>query len=119
MPPILVVFAEGQEDIAIKISDKGGGIPRSGVTRLWTYTFTTAGQTSEKLDQIGQGQQTGPPVMAGFAHGLPLSRCETRREHNRYGGALPMNGHFHILGQCILTLRCLASIVCAPQHRKM
>ena len=86
MPPISVVFAEGQEDIAIKISDKGGGIPRSGVTRLWTYTFTTAGQTSEKLDQIGQGQQTGPPVMAGFAHGLPLSRCETRREHNRYGG---------------------------------
>ncbi len=38
--------------MAIKISDKGGGIPRSGMERLWTYTFTTAGKTKEKLNQI-------------------------------------------------------------------
>eukprot|EP00960_Hanusia_phi_P067455 766636-Hanusia_phi.AAC.4 len=52
MEPITVVFAEGSEDIAIKISDKGGGIPRSGMDRLWTYTFTTAGNTLEKLQQL-------------------------------------------------------------------
>lgn len=38
MPPVEVVFAEGKEDIAIKISDKGGGIPRSGMDRLWSYS---------------------------------------------------------------------------------
>jgi pyruvate dehydrogenase kinase 2/3/4 len=27
-PPIRVVVVEGQEDITIKISDEGGGIPR-------------------------------------------------------------------------------------------
>jgi DNA gyrase/topoisomerase IV subunit B len=30
-PPIKMVFAEGKEDITIKISDEGGGIPRSGM----------------------------------------------------------------------------------------
>ena len=30
-PEIRVVVAEGLEDITIKISDEGGGIPRSGV----------------------------------------------------------------------------------------
>jgi pyruvate dehydrogenase kinase 2/3/4 len=35
-----VVFAEGLEDIAIKISDKGGGIPRSGMERLWSYSVS-------------------------------------------------------------------------------
>ena len=31
LPPISVIFSEGAEDVAIKISDKGGGIPRSGL----------------------------------------------------------------------------------------
>ncbi len=30
-PPIKVVVVEGKEDITIKISDEGGGIPRSAV----------------------------------------------------------------------------------------
>jgi pyruvate dehydrogenase kinase 2/3/4 len=30
-PAIKMVFAEGKEDITIKISDEGGGIPRSGM----------------------------------------------------------------------------------------
>jgi len=91
-PPISVVFAEGEEDIAIKISDKGGGIPRSGVHRLWTYTFTTAGNTAEKLAEVGQEGRGGTPVMAGFAHGLPLSRIHARA----FGGDLhvmSMQGH--------------------------
>ncbi|EKX54366.1 hypothetical protein GUITHDRAFT_63563 [Guillardia theta CCMP2712] len=89
MEPITVVFAEGSEDIAIKISDKGGGIPRSGMDRLWTYTFTTAGNTLEKLQQLNT---PGRPIMAGFAHGLPLSRIHARA----FGGDLhvmSMQGH--------------------------
>ncbi|EKX50340.1 hypothetical protein GUITHDRAFT_104150 [Guillardia theta CCMP2712] len=89
LPPVSVVFAEGDEDIAIKISDKGGGISRSGMERLWTYSFTTAGKTREKLHQL---EHDDKPVMAGFAHGLPLSRIHARA----FGGDLQvmsMQGH--------------------------
>ena len=91
MEPISVVFADGTEDVAIKISDKGGGIARRGMERLWTYTFTTAGNTGEKLAQIQSGAGGGP-IMAGFAHGLPLSRIHARA----FGGDLhvmSMQGH--------------------------
>lgn len=36
-PPIKLVIAHGKEDITIKISDEGGGIPRSGIPLVWTY----------------------------------------------------------------------------------
>jgi pyruvate dehydrogenase kinase 2/3/4 len=36
-PPVKVIVAQGKEDITIKISDEGGGIPRSAVPLVWTY----------------------------------------------------------------------------------
>ncbi|POW10708.1 hypothetical protein PSTT_05861 [Puccinia striiformis] len=39
-PPIKVIVAQGAEDITIKISDEGGGIPRSAVGLVWTYMYT-------------------------------------------------------------------------------
>jgi pyruvate dehydrogenase kinase 2/3/4 len=36
-PPIKVIVVEGKEDITIKISDEGGGIPRSAIPLIWTY----------------------------------------------------------------------------------
>lgn len=36
-PPIKVVVVEGKEDLTIKISDEGGGIPRSAVSLLRLY----------------------------------------------------------------------------------
>lgn len=41
-PPIKVIVVEGKEDITIKVSDEGGGIPRSEVPLAWTYMYTTA-----------------------------------------------------------------------------
>ena len=38
-PPVKVIVAEGNEDITIKISDEGGGIPRSAVPLVWTFMF--------------------------------------------------------------------------------
>jgi uncharacterized membrane protein YgcG len=34
-PPVRVVVAEGDEDVTIKVSDEGGGIPRSGLGAIW------------------------------------------------------------------------------------
>lgn len=70
-PPIKLVVAQGQEDITIKISDEGGGIPRSALPMVWTYMYTTAGKPS--LDPNFAGPDFKAP-MAGFGYGLPLSR---------------------------------------------
>jgi pyruvate dehydrogenase kinase 2/3/4 len=59
--------------------------------RLWTYTFTTAGNTKDKLNQLNSHGGTRQ-IMAGFAHGLPLSRIHARA----FGGDLhvmSMQGH--------------------------
>ena len=44
MPPVKIVIAddEDNEDVAIKISDEGGGIKRSNMDNVWSYLFTTA-----------------------------------------------------------------------------
>jgi pyruvate dehydrogenase kinase 2/3/4 len=38
-PPIKVVIADGSdnEDVIVKVSDEGGGIPRSNMKRIWSY----------------------------------------------------------------------------------
>eukprot|EP00656_Telonema_subtile_P046320 TRINITY_DN5271_c0_g1_i5.p1 TRINITY_DN5271_c0_g1~~TRINITY_DN5271_c0_g1_i5.p1 ORF type:complete len:321 (-),score=67.38 TRINITY_DN5271_c0_g1_i5:19-981(-) len=41
LPPITVVLAEGDQDVSIKVTDRGGGIARDGMNRLWSYTYTT------------------------------------------------------------------------------
>lgn len=37
-----MIIAQGGEDVTIKVSDEGGGIPRSGLHRIWTYMYSTA-----------------------------------------------------------------------------
>jgi hypothetical protein len=41
-PPIKVVIADGSdnEDVIVKVSDEGGGIPRSNMKRIWSYVST-------------------------------------------------------------------------------
>lgn len=73
-PPIRVVVADGIEDVTIKISDEGGGIPRSGLPKIWTYLYSTA-KNPVVLDR--QDHEL-PNVMAGYGYGLPISRLYAR-----------------------------------------
>lgn len=82
-PTIKVVVVEGKEDITIKISDEGGGIPRSEVGLVWTYMYTTA--QSEDLDPDFNASDFKAP-MAGFGYGLPLARLYARY----FGGDLKL-----------------------------
>lgn len=78
-PPIRIVVAEGGEDITIKVSDEGGGIPRSGLPKIWTYLYTTA--EAPVFDNSGGGVTDavdGPAVLAGYGYGLPVSRLYAR-----------------------------------------
>lgn len=81
-PPIKVVIADGaeNEDVVIKVSDEGGGIPRSNVQKIWSYLFTTA-DPSIQASMVGGPQDvdhgTESPL-AGLGYGLPISRSYAR-----------------------------------------
>ena len=62
-PSIKIVVVEGKEDITLKISDEGGGIPRSAMEFIWTYMYTTM-EASALEDPNGPSDFTAP--MAGF-----------------------------------------------------
>ncbi|CAN6669821.1 hypothetical protein TRVA0_042S00474 [Trichomonascus vanleenenianus] len=83
-PPIKVIVAEGQEDITIKISDEGGGIPRREVPFVWTYMYTTVKDTPLMDPDMSRNDFKAP--MAGFGYGLPISRLYARY----FGGDLKL-----------------------------
>jgi len=74
-PPIRLVVAEGGEDVTIKVSDEGGGIPRSGMPKIWTYLYSTA-KSPVEMDTVEAAE--GPVVLAGYGYGLPISRLYAR-----------------------------------------
>lgn len=47
VPPVKVTIVKGKEDISVKISDIGGGIPRSQSDQLFKYMYSTAPQPSK------------------------------------------------------------------------
>ncbi|CAI5746676.1 unnamed protein product [Peronospora destructor] len=79
MPPIKIVIADGEdnEDVSIKVSDEGGGIPRSSVSRIWSYLYTTA--DSEAFERLeAPNDFGGDSPLAGLGYGLPISRLFAR-----------------------------------------
>jgi len=70
-PPIETLVINGKEDITIRISDKGGGIPRRDMELLFNYMYSTAPQAP-----VAQSHEQVP--LAGYGYGLPLSRLYAR-----------------------------------------
>ncbi|KAL7266221.1 [Pyruvate dehydrogenase (acetyl-transferring)] kinase isozyme 2 [Rhizina undulata] len=83
-PPVKLIVAEGKEDITIKISDEGGGIPRSAIPLVWTYMYTTVDITPSLDPDFNKSDFKAP--MAGFGYGLPISRLYARY----FGGDLKL-----------------------------
>uniref|UniRef100_A0A671TWN5 Protein-serine/threonine kinase n=1 Tax=Sparus aurata TaxID=8175 RepID=A0A671TWN5_SPAAU len=70
LPPIKVMIALGGEDLSIKMSDRGGGVPFRKTERLFSYMYSTAPRPSF-------GDKHRAPL-AGFGYGLPISRLYAR-----------------------------------------
>ncbi|XP_061612818.1 pyruvate dehydrogenase (acetyl-transferring) kinase isozyme 2, mitochondrial isoform X2 [Phyllopteryx taeniolatus] len=66
LPPIQVLVSLGGEDVSIKVSDRGGGVPFRRNDNLFSYMYSTA-----PAPQIGEHAR---PPLAGFGYGLPISR---------------------------------------------
>lgn len=73
-PKIKVLITKGNHDLTIRMSDEGGGIPRSQIDQLFNYMYTTA-PTPPK-----PGVSTIPPL-AGYGYGLPISRLYAKYFH--------------------------------------
>ncbi|KAK7264786.1 hypothetical protein RJT34_32396 [Clitoria ternatea] len=74
-PPVRIIVADGIEDVTIKVSDEGGGIPRSGLPKMFTYLYSTA--TSPLGDHCDLGTADNA-TMAGYGYGLPICRLYAR-----------------------------------------
>ncbi|KAK9934128.1 hypothetical protein M0R45_021284 [Rubus argutus] len=74
-PPIRIIVADGIEDVTIKVSDEGGGIPRSGLPKIFTYLYSTASNHVDEQTDLGTGDSV---TMAGYGYGLPISRLYAR-----------------------------------------
>ncbi|XP_030056598.1 pyruvate dehydrogenase kinase, isozyme 4 [Microcaecilia unicolor] len=67
LPPIEVNVVLGNEDLTIKVSDRGGGVPLRKIERLFSYMYSTA-----PTPVIEDNSRNAP--LAGFGYGLPISR---------------------------------------------
>lgn len=80
-PPIKVIIADGNdnEDVVIKVSDEGGGIPRSNMKKIWSYLFSTADPSiQEEMVGENEGDHSTDSPLAGLGYGLPISRSYCR-----------------------------------------
>lgn len=82
LPPVYVTICNNDEDFIIKVSDRGGGIPKDKIAKVMTYSFSTAEESNEQLmesDIFGNflevmNKSTNGP-MHGYGFGLPTTRA--------------------------------------------
>ena len=111
--PVRVIITKGEEDVTIKIADRGGGIPRSSMSRIWKFGHSHSDEDEFQTD-FGTVEGSGARIR-GF--GLPLARIYARY----FGGELNLKSlegygvdaylHLPRLGSCCenLPLRVRAS----------
>ena len=83
MTPVRVVIVKGAAEVTIKVSDQGGGIPRSTMSRIFKFTHSTSRQDYEGNTDFGT-VEAGIKHLPGF--GLPLARIYARY----FGGELTL-----------------------------
>ncbi|CAG8504611.1 10561_t:CDS:2 [Paraglomus occultum] len=87
LPPISILIAQGAQDITIKISDHGGGMPMSVVDDAWSY-FVYDDESQSEADV----ERSERPFDCGVGASLPFARVTARY----FGGDLSfvsMEGH--------------------------
>ena len=104
--PVRAIFAYGRDEVSIKVSDEGGGLPRSEVQTAWSY-YTSGTHSHSARPRHAQVDFHEPRELLQTAGvGLPLARLHARY----YGGDVVLKSmegfgtdvyvFLHRLGQC-------------------
>jgi pyruvate dehydrogenase kinase 2/3/4 len=80
--PIRVIITKGEEDVTVKVADRGGGIPRSWMDHVWKFGHSHHSDEGESRAEFGTSEGAGGARIRGF--GLPLARIYARY----FGGEL-------------------------------
>lgn len=75
LPPVQIVVCQGHEDLTIKVSDEGGGVPRSHWKHLGRYGYTTSPSYPPKESR---GYQSFQEHFSGGGYGLPIAQLFAR-----------------------------------------
>ncbi|KAJ2856148.1 [Pyruvate dehydrogenase (acetyl-transferring)] kinase isozyme 2, partial [Coemansia asiatica] len=93
LPVVRLVMASGDEDVAFKVSDEGGGIPLSQVDAIWSYLKTTSDPASVAssakngaLSSVTFMNRASDMPLFGVGDGLPMTRQIARY----FGGDLDL-----------------------------
>ena len=91
LPPVRIVVACGENEMAIKVADEGGGIARSRLAEVWSYRGARlAGGFGLAARSDADELVRSPEASVGL--GLPLARLHCKF----FGGSLhltPMEGY--------------------------
>ena len=101
-PPIEVTICEAQEHVIIRISDRGGGIPRDELPYLWS--FSKGPQSQKRLENLGRvprlaatmqelhvADELGRADLKAPAYESSLSSLTGRPPNLRLGIGLPLS----------------------------
>eukprot|EP01084_Bolivina_argentea_P161338 280876_1 len=73
--PIVVVNSKSDGQVTIKIGDKGGGISRVNMNKIWLYSYTSKNENvKSQIELLKQVQQP----MYGLGYGLPVLSAEIK-----------------------------------------
>ncbi|KAJ1728275.1 [Pyruvate dehydrogenase (acetyl-transferring)] kinase isozyme 2 [Coemansia biformis] len=101
LPAIRLVMSSGDEDVAFKVSDEGGGIPLSQVDAIWSYLRTTTDHADDAASPLSRAdrpekgaapssitfmQHASDMPLFGAGDGLPMTRQIARY----FGGDLDL-----------------------------
>ncbi|KAG7389566.1 [Pyruvate dehydrogenase (acetyl-transferring)] kinase isozyme 4 [Phytophthora pseudosyringae] len=75
LSPVEIVICQGSEDLTVKVSDEGGGVPRSRWNNLWHYDYSTS-PLCPPIDS--DNYPTYREHFSGGGYGLPMARLFAR-----------------------------------------
>eukprot|EP00045_Choanoeca_perplexa_P017771 m.266192 g.266192 ORF g.266192 m.266192 type:complete len:409 (-) comp17627_c0_seq5:6388-7614(-) len=99
LPPVRLTLSKTEDQLAIRISDEGGGFEPSIGTLMWSWSYTTV--DNEAVDDgLGALAQQHDVILAGLGVGLPMTQCYA----SYFGGNIEVRSMYGLGSDAFVTL---------------